>query len=84
VWELVDEIGAPGGGFTVERADGALRRHFSHVEQRDVLGTVTFHGREDAHAYVAATRSAEIADLLPDLHEPLVATRRLAVFVCAP
>jgi SAM-dependent methyltransferase len=84
VWELVDEIGAPGGGFTVERAGGALRRHFSHVEQRDVLGTVTFHGREDAHEYVAATRSAEIADLLPDLDEPLVATRRLAVFVCAP
>ena len=84
VWELVGEIGAPGGGFTVERAGGALGRHFGHVEQRDVFGTVTFHDRQDAYEYVAATRSAELAELLPDLHGPLVASRRLAVFVCAP
>jgi ubiquinone/menaquinone biosynthesis C-methylase UbiE len=84
VWELVGEIGAPGGGFTVERAGGALRRHFKHVEQRDVFGTVTFHGREAAYEYLASTRSAEVADLLPDLDGPFVASRRLAVFVCAP
>ena len=84
VWELVGEIGAPGGGFTVERAGDVLRRHFAHVEQRDVSGTVTFHDREAAYEYLAATRSAELADLLPDLDAPLVATRRLAVFVCAP
>jgi ubiquinone/menaquinone biosynthesis C-methylase UbiE len=84
VWELVGEVGAPGGGFTVESAGGALRRHFNQVEQRDVFGTVTFHGREAAYEYVAATRSAEMADLLPDLDGPLVATRRLAIFVCAP
>ena len=83
VWELVGEIGAPGGGFTVERAGGALRRHFNQVEQRDVFGTVTFHGREAAYEYVAATRSAEMADHLPDFGGPLVATRRLAIFVCA-
>lgn len=84
VWELVGEIGAPGGGFTVESAGGALRRYFGHVEQRDVVGTVTFDGREAAYEYVAATRSAELADRLPDLDGPLVATRRLAIFVCAP
>ena len=84
VWELVGEIGAPGGGFTVESAGGALRRHFGHVEQRDVFGTVTFHGHDDAYEYLAATRSAEVADLLPALDGPLVATRRLAVFVCVP
>jgi ubiquinone/menaquinone biosynthesis C-methylase UbiE len=84
VWELVGEIGAPGGGFTVENAGGALRRHFNQVEQRDVFGTVTFYGQEAAYEYVAATRSAEIADLLPDLDGPLVATRRLAIFVCTP
>ena len=84
VWELVGEIGAPGGGFTVESAGGALRRHFNHVEQRDVVGTVTFHSPEAAYEYVAATRSAELADLLPDLDGPLVASRRLAIFVCAP
>lgn len=84
VWELVGEIGAPGGGFTVESAEAALRRHFNRVEQRDVFGTVTFHGWEEAYEYLAATRSAEVADLLPDLDGPLVASRRLAVFVCAP
>lgn len=84
VWELVGEIGAPGGAFTVESAGAALRRHFDHVEQRDVFGTVTFHGRQAAYEYIAATRSAEVADLLPDLDGPLVASRRLAVFVCSP
>ncbi len=84
VWEFVGEIGAPGGGFTIESAGGALRRHFNHVEQRDVFGTVTFHSRQAAYEYVAATRSAEMADLLPDLGGPLVASRRLAIFVCAP
>jgi SAM-dependent methyltransferase len=84
VWELVGEIGAPGGGFTVESAGGALCRHFKDVEQRDVFGTVTFDGEDAAYEYVAATRSAEMADHLPDLDGPLVATRRLAIFVCAP
>ena len=84
VWELVGEIGAPGGGFTVESADAALRRHFGHVEQRDVFGSVTFNSREAAYEYVAATRSAAVADLLPHLDGPLVASRRLAVFLCAP
>jgi SAM-dependent methyltransferase len=83
VWELVGEIGAPGGGFTIESAGHALRRHFDQVERRDVLGTVTFHGREAAHEYVAATRSAELAALLPAFDGPLMASRRLAVFVCA-
>jgi ubiquinone/menaquinone biosynthesis C-methylase UbiE len=84
VWELVGEIGAPGGSFTVESAEAALRRHFNQVEQRDVFGTVTFDGREAAYEYIAATRSAEVADLLPDLDGPLVASTRLAIFVCAP
>ena len=84
VWELVGEIGAPGGGFTVESAGAALRRHFNQVEQRDVFGTVTFRDREAAHEYVANTRTAEVAERLPDLDRPLVTSRRLAIFVCAP
>jgi SAM-dependent methyltransferase len=84
VWELVGEIGAPGGSFTVERAPAALRRHFRRVEQRDVFGTVTFPDREAAYEYVANTRTTEVAELLPDLDRPLVVSRRLAVFVCAP
>ena len=83
VWELVGEIGAPGGGFTVESAGAALRRHFNQVEQRDVFGTVTFRDREAAHEYVANTRTAEVARRLPDLDGPLVVSRHLAIFVCA-
>ncbi|HEY3542704.1 MAG TPA: class I SAM-dependent methyltransferase [Gaiellaceae bacterium] len=84
VWELVGEIGAPGGGFTVESAEAALRRHFKDVEQRDVFGTVTFHDRQAAYEYLAATTQTEAADLLPDFDGPLVASRHVAVFVCAP
>jgi len=83
VWELVGEIGAPGGGFTVESAEPALRRHFGHVEQRDVFGTVTFPTREAAHSYIANTRTAETADRLPELDTPLVVSRHVAIFVCA-
>jgi len=83
VWELVGEIGAPGGAFTVESASAALLRHFGHVERRDIAGTVTFITRQAAYEYLAATRSSAVADLLPDFTAPLVASRRLAVFVCA-
>jgi SAM-dependent methyltransferase len=83
VWELVGEIGAPGGNFTVESAEGSLRRHFGRVERRDVLGTVTFPDRDAAYEYVANTRTTETADRLPSLDAPLVASRRLAIFVCA-
>lgn len=81
VWELVGEIGAPGGGFTVESAEASLRRHFDVVEQRDVVGTVTFDDRQAAYDYLAATRD-DVADRLPEFDGPLVASRRLAVFVC--
>jgi SAM-dependent methyltransferase len=84
VWELVGAIGAPGGGFTVESAEAALRRHFAQLERRDVFGSVTFFDRRAAHEYLASTASSEVADRLPDLDRPLVASRRLAVFVCAP
>ena len=82
VWELVGEIGAPGGEFTVERAGRRLEGHFAHVERRVVTGTVTFPDRDAAAAYLAATRAGAEAHL-PDLEGPLVATRRLAVFVCS-
>lgn len=84
VWELVGEPGAPAGGFTAESAASALRRHFGEVERRDVVGTVTFRDRQAAYEYVANTRTAQLAARLPELDEPLVCSRRLAVFVCAP
>ncbi len=82
VWELVGERGAPGGGFTAERAEISLRRQFGRVARREISGTVTFADRQTAYGYLAATRT-EVAHLLPEFEGPLVATRRLTVFVCA-
>jgi ubiquinone/menaquinone biosynthesis C-methylase UbiE len=83
VFELVGEIGAPAGAFSAENAESSLRRHFRSVERRDLFDTVTFNGREVLYEYLAATRSAEVAERLPDIAAPLLAGRRLAVFVCA-
>ncbi len=83
VWELVGEIGAPGGDFTAESAEAPLRRRFSHVERRDIFGMVTFPDRGAARDYLDATRP-EVCELLPEFEGLLVATRRLAVFVCTP
>ncbi len=85
LWELVGERGAPAGGFSVESAEGALLRHFTIVERRDVRGTVTFPDRETAHHHISACPTrGELADRLPFLDGPLVATRHVAVFVCEP
>jgi ubiquinone/menaquinone biosynthesis C-methylase UbiE len=82
LWELVGEVGAPAGGFTVESADAALSRHFDYVERRDVLGTVTFGDRSEARAHLANSLRPELAERLPSFEGPLVASRRVAVFVC--
>jgi ubiquinone/menaquinone biosynthesis C-methylase UbiE len=83
LWGLVGEVGAPGGGFTVETAEAVLHRHFNDVAQQDVIGTVTFRDRDDAYKHLAASLRPELADRLPDFDGPLVATRRVAVLVCA-
>lgn len=82
LWELVGEIGAPAGGFTVENAETALRRHFDRVKRRDVLGAVTFDDWEEARAHLANSLRPELAERLPAFEGPLVASRRVAVFVC--
>ena len=83
LWQLVGEIGAPGGGFTVESAEGALLRYFTIVERRDVRGTVTFPDRDAAHRHISAVPTrGHLADRLPHLDRPLVAGRHVAVFVC--
>jgi SAM-dependent methyltransferase len=85
LWQLVDEIGAPADGFTVESAEGALLRHFTIVERRDVRGTVTFADREAAHRHISAVPTrGHLADRLPALDGPLQAGRHVAVFVCEP
>ncbi len=81
LWDLLG--GKPNSTFNAENAEGALLRHFTIVERRDVRGTVTFADREAAHRY-ASTLAAASADELPDFEGPLVCSRHAAVFVCEP
>jgi SAM-dependent methyltransferase len=82
LWQLVGEIGAGASSFTSENGEETLRRYFPVVERRDVEGTVTFPGRQSAYLHMsAAITNAHLADRLPELAGPLVATRRVSVFV---
>ena len=84
--ELWDLVGYERSySFGAENAEGALLRHFTVVERRDVHGTVTFPDRNAAHRYVAVSpMAAHLADRLPDFEGPLVCSRHVAVFVCEP
>jgi SAM-dependent methyltransferase len=81
LWQLVGY--EPRYSFGAENGAEALLRHFTTVERRDVLGTVTFSDREAAHPYVAASpMAAHLADRLPFFEGPLHASRHVTVFVC--
>jgi SAM-dependent methyltransferase len=83
LWSLVGMPGNRSLGFSAETGEGALLRHFTIVERRDVRGTVTFANREAAHRYVAASPAhGARADDLPFFQGPLVASRHVVVFVC--
>jgi SAM-dependent methyltransferase len=85
LWQLVGYDGARAEGFSAESGQGALLRHFTIIERRDVRGTVVFPDRKAAHAYLAAspTRS-HLADKLPFFEGPLEASRHVVVFICEP
>lgn len=68
--------------FNAENGEELLRRHFDHVETRAAVGTVTFRNWEAARAYVeASTVRAHLARELEPFDGPLVASRRVVVFV---
>jgi len=82
LWSLVAESARPTHPFSAENGEEALRRHFARVERREARGTVTFPDCEAARRYVAASVTrAHLADELPELDGPLVASRLVAVFV---
>jgi SAM-dependent methyltransferase len=82
--EMFALVGIDGWALSFDSRNGAalLARHFEHVERRDADGTVTV---QDAAAVRACFESSEkltrYADLVPELHEPLVVRRRPVVFV---
>jgi SAM-dependent methyltransferase len=85
LWDLLGDVGSRAEGFSAEGGQGALLRHFTIVERRDVRGTVTFPDREAAHRYVSASPiHSHLADRLPFFEGPLHASRHVVVFVCEP
>ena len=68
--------------FTRENGEEALRRHFPTVARLDVDGWVTFADADAVRQYVASmiTESAR-ASLVADFAGPLLAGRRVSVFV---
>jgi SAM-dependent methyltransferase len=81
VWQLVgaDHMPLP---FGAENGEEALRRHFARVERRDVEGTTTFPHASAVRGYLGSfERGVPLARSVPAVVPPLVARRRVAVFV---
>jgi SAM-dependent methyltransferase len=67
--------------FLVEDAGERLASHFASVERRDVVGEMTF-TREQALDYIEnSIAHRHLAERLPHFDEPLVVSRRMAIFV---
>jgi SAM-dependent methyltransferase len=83
LWSLVgrDRHWEPERFFS-EDAEAALRQCFTSVERLDVTGSVTFADREAVRGYIGSSVAHKhLAELAPELSEPLVATRRNSIFV---
>ena len=82
LWSLVGEGPKTDYAFGRENGEEILRRRFAHVERLDADGDVTFPDWESARAHVAASPTrGYLADRLPRFDRPLVARRRVSVFV---
>jgi SAM-dependent methyltransferase len=81
VWQLVGVEHAP-LSFGAENGEELLRRHFAAVERHDVVGTTTFPNASAVRAYLGSfEHGAPLARAVPTVVPPLVARRRVAVFV---
>jgi SAM-dependent methyltransferase len=68
--------------FMAEDGIERLTRHFSHVGRRDVVSPMTFEDTDAVRGYVASSVAHKhLAENVPELDGPLVATRRCAIFV---
>jgi SAM-dependent methyltransferase len=83
LWALVgrDRRDEPERFFS-ETAEESLRNYFARVHRRDVVGTVTFPDADAVRGYVASSVAHKhLAEAVPELDGPLVATRRNTVFI---
>jgi SAM-dependent methyltransferase len=68
--------------FFSEDGEELLRRHFAHVSRRDLESPLTFADAAAVRGYVSSSIAHKhLAERVPELSEPLVATRRTTVFV---
>ena len=68
--------------FRSENGARALRRHFALVVRRDVISDVTFEDAGAVRRYIGSSISGRAyAETVPELDEPLVARKAVAVFV---
>ncbi len=81
LWSLVGETPKADYAFGRENGKEVLRRQFARVQAHDIDGEVTFDD-EAARAYVTASPvRGHKAGILPRFDGPLVARRRVTVFV---
>jgi SAM-dependent methyltransferase len=82
LWSLVGESPKRDYVFGRENGEAVLRHRFARVERRDADGDLTFADHEAARAYVAASPvRGHLAEHLPYFEGPLIARRRVSVFV---
>jgi ubiquinone/menaquinone biosynthesis C-methylase UbiE len=68
--------------FRSENGEATLRRHFGRVEQRDFESDVSFADADAVRQYVGSSIAGRrYVENVPELDEPLVARKRVTVFV---
>ncbi len=82
LWALVGrDKGTEARHFFSEDGEELLRRHFAIVSRREIVSPIEFDA-EAVRGYVGSSIAHKhLADAVPALAEPLVATRRCTVFV---
>jgi SAM-dependent methyltransferase len=82
LWDLIEGVG-PREELSFSHTNGLarLRKHFPHVEQRDVEASLVFPDTESIRAFVASTIDrAHLAPMVPEVDGPFTATTRHVVF----
>lgn len=70
--------------FRSENGEATLRRHFGRVERRDLESDVTFADADAVRRYVGSSIAGRrYVENVPELDEPLVARKRVTVFVAS-
>ena len=83
LWKLVGrDMSSRQFTFRAENGEDHLRRHFAAIERRDLITPVTFPDSGTMRRYVGSSAvGQQHLDRVPELDEPFVATKVIAIFV---